>query len=225
MKNIETEAKKQKTYNKNKDKKITEKNKLINEIQIETKETLLPAIQKKMNDVVDFVVNTIGEKEGNMNSNQIMSLLARKSLSEIAMSSYNVSYTPQEIAVAFNIYLDMIDKINQVKKFPPTIHSFTTLLGITSETFENWKVDPEKREIANYINSYFIGAINTSTLIKEVEVIAGIYTTKTMGLIEKQAPVVVEHKKTTDVDDIQRQLEALKRDNVIEAEYEDAKNE
>ena len=154
-----------------------------------------------------------------------MSLLARKSLSEIAMSRYNISYTPQEIAIAFNIYLDMVDKINQVKKFPPTIHSFTTLLGITPETFDNWKVDPEKREIANYINSYFIGAINTSTLIKEVEVIAGIYTTKTMGLIEKQAPVVVEHKKTTDIGDIQKQLEALKRDNVIEAEYEEAENE
>ena len=42
-----------------------------------------------------------------------------------------------------------------------------------------------------------------------------------LGKIEQQTPVVVEHKKSTDINEIQAQLQALKRDKIIDAEYEE----
>ena len=217
----ETKMKIQKKNLENKTEKDLKKEKLVKKIKNETKEQLLPAIQTKMKDVVNYVVDILRE-EKILSSNQIMSILARKSLNEMAMGMYQVSYTPTEIAIAFNIYLDMIDKINQITNFPPTIHSFTTLLGITPQTFYNWLSDPEKKEIASYIKAYFIGAINTATLTKQVETIAGIYTTKTMGLIEEQQPIVIEHKKETNIDKINAQLNALKKDGkIIDAEFEE----
>ena len=36
---------------------------------------------------------------------------------------------------------------------------------------------------------------------------------------DTQQPIVVKHEKATDVEDINRQLEALKRDNVIDADW------
>lgn len=200
------------------DKRQEDKKELVKKIQEETRETLLPSIKGKMEEVSDFIIEKV--KEDDLSSIQIMSLIARKSLSEIALGG-QVSYTPQEIAAAFNIYLDMVDRINKVTKFPPTIHSFTTLLGITPATFNNWRQDPDKREICEYIHSYFIGSINEATLLKEVETIAGIYTTKTMGLVEQVVPMVIEHKKTTNVDEIQAQLQALKKEKVIDAEWEE----
>ena len=174
----ETKMKIQKKNLENKTGKDLKKEKLVKKIKDETKEQLLPAIQTKMNDVVNYVVDILREKE--------------------TLSS------------------------NQITNFPPTIHSFTTLLGITPQTFYNWLSDPEKKEIASYIKAYFIGAINTATLTKQVETIAGIYTTKTMGLIEEQQPIVIEHKKETNIDKINAQLNALKKDGkIIDAEFEE----
>ena len=41
-----------------------------------------------------------------------------------------ISYTAQEIKIAFNLYLQMINRINEIKPFPPTIESFTSFICI-----------------------------------------------------------------------------------------------
>lgn len=211
--------KQQKTIEKNRDSKKTKQQLLVKEIQEKAHNELLPALKNKMEEVSKYIENRMSTGDF-LNSSQVMSLIARRSLLEIA-SAGNVSYTPQEVGAAFNYYLDMIDKINQIKKFPPTIESFCLFMGISVPTYNNWLADPDKKNIMDYIHSYLLGAINTSTLTKEVETIAGIYTTKTMGKIEQQAPMVIEHKKTTDVDSIQAQIQALKKDNIIEADFEE----
>lgn len=222
--NEEIVNKQQATITKNRDKKKIEQQQLVKKIQEDAKNELMPALKNKMKEVAKYITERI-EKNGEfLNSSQIMSLIARRSMVEIA-SAGNISYTPQEVSVAFNYYLDMVDKINQVKKFPPTIESFCLFLGITVPTYNNWLADAEKKNVMDYIHSYLLGALNTSTLTKEVETIAGIYTTKTMGKIEQQAPMIIEHKKVTDVDSIQAQIQALKGNNVIEADFEEVEKD
>ena len=49
------------------------------------------------------------------------------------------------------------------------------------------------------------------------------FTLKTQhGFIEAQAPMVIEHKKTTDIDTINAQLQALKGNKIIDADYEES---
>lgn len=217
---LESIKKEKTTIRKNHDKIAKDKEKIVNEIQIKAHDELLPNMRNKMLEVSKYIEEKTSSSKEELNSSQIMTLIAKRSLSEIA-SGTTVTYTPQEISVGFNYYLDMINKINDIKKFPPTIESFCVFMGITVATYNNWLVNAEKKEIMDYIHSYLMGAINTSTLNREVDTIAGIYTTKTMGKIEKQAPVVVEHKKSANFDDISKQLEALKRDNIIDAEWEE----
>ena len=217
---LESIKKEKTTIRKNQDKLAKDKEKIVNEIQIKAHDELLPNMRNKMLEVSKYIEEKISNNKEELNSSQIMTLIAKRSLSEIA-SGTTVTYTPQEISVGFNYYLDMINKINDIKKFPPTIESFCVFMGITVATYNNWLVNAEKKEIMDYIHSYLMGAINTSTLNREVDTIAGIYTTKTMGKIEKQAPVVFEHKKSANFDDISKQLEALKKDNIIDAEWEE----
>ena len=131
----------------------------------------------------------------------------------------NITYTPQEIMLGFNLYLEMINKINEIKKFPPTVESFSIFMGISRSTYNNWLVDPDKREVMDYIHSYLLGVLATGGLMGEVREISAMYLQKTMGKVEAQQPIVVKHEKATDVEDINRQLEALKRDNVIDADW------
>ena len=47
----------------------------------------------------------------------------------------------------------------------------------------------------------------------------GLLISPAVAEVEAQQPIVVKHEKATDVEDINRQLEALKRDNVIDADW------
>ena len=210
-----------KTYIKNKDKKEIEKQKLIKQIKEESKDKLLPTLKEKTKEATQYIVDLLMKNgEDKVNNIQIMSIIAQRSLVDI-VNACNVTYTPQEIMIGFNLYLEMINKINEIKKFPPTVESFAIFMGISRTTYNNWLVDPNKKDVMDYIHSYLLGMLATSALTGEVREISAMYQQKVMGKIEATAPIIVEHKKTEDVDEIQAQLKALKKDKIIEAEYEE----
>lgn len=205
----------------NRETKKIEQEKMINKIKEETKDQLLPTLKKKTSELTSYIVDLLDKKgEEKVNNIQIMSLIAQRSMLEIA-NVCNVSYTPQEIMIGFNLYLEMINKINEIKKFPPTVESFCLFMGISRTTYNNWLVDVDKRIVMDYIHSYLLGVLATGGLMGEVREISAMYLQKTMGKVEAQQPIVVKHEKVTDVDDINRQLEALKKDNIIEASWEE----
>ena len=210
-----------KTYIKNKDKKEMEKQKLIEQIKEETKDKLLPTLKEKTKEATKYIVDLLRNKgEDKVNNIQIMSIIAQRSLVDI-VNAGNITFTPQEIMIGFNLYLEMINKINEIKKFPPTVESFAIFMGISRTTYNNWLVDPNKKDVMDYIHSYLLGMLATSALTGEVREISAMYQQKVMGKIEATAPIVVEHKKTENVDEIQAQLKALKQNKIIEAEYEE----
>ncbi len=204
---------------KNHEKKVAQQN-LIKKIQNSSKEALLPELKEKMRNTTDLIVNMINEKgEDGVNNIQIMSLISKGSLRETALGG-NIEYTAQEIRAGFDLYLDMILKINEVKSFPPTIESFTNFMGISRMEFSNWLVDIDRKSVAEYINSYLTGVLAAGSLTGDLKEVSSIYIQKTMGKIEQTAPTIIEHKKVTDVSEIQEQIAALKKDNAIDAEWE-----
>lgn len=210
-----------KTYVTNRDKKEIEKQMLVKKIQDETKDKLLPTLQEKTKEATDYIVELLQEKgENNVNNVQIMSIIAQRSMLDI-VNCGNISYTPQEIMIGFNLYLDMINRINEIKKFPPTVESFAIFMGISRTTYNNWLVDPDKKNTMDFIHSYLLGVLSTGGLTGEVREISAMYQQKVMGKVEAQQPIMVKHEVTANVDDIQKQLQALKKDKIIEAEYEE----
>lgn len=221
-KKIKTEEHKEKikqSNRENREKKIQEKEQLVNQIREKSKEKLLPTLKEKTTELTNYIIELLKNKgEEKVNNIQIMSLIAQRSMLEVANVG-NITYTPQEIMLGFNLYLEMINKINEIKKFPPTVESFSIFMGISRSTYNNWLVDPDKREVMDYIHSYLLGVLATGGLMGEVREISAMYLQKTMGKVEAQQPIIVKHEKATDIDDINRQLEALKRDNVIDADW------
>ena len=202
------------------EKKVAQEN-LIKSIQKSSKNSLLPDLRKKMEDTTNLVVNLLNEKgEENVNNIQIMSLISKGSLRETALGG-NIEYTAQEIRAGFDLYLDMIMKINEIKSFPPTIESFTNFMGVSRTEFGHWLVDIDRKSVAEYINSYLTGVLATGSLTGDLKEVSSIYIQKTMGKVEQTAPTIIEHKKVTDVSEIQEQIAALKKDKVIEVEWEE----
>lgn len=212
--------KKKKNFNKNRDKKILEKQEMIEKIQKQSKDMLIINLKEQTKKLTNYIVDLLNKKgEENVNNIQIMSLIAQRSMLEIANVG-NLTFTPYEINIAFNLYLEMINKINDIKKFPPTVESFSLFLGISRNTYNNWLVDFEKKEVMDYIHSYLLGVLSTGGLTGEVRELSTMYQQKVMGKIEAQTPIIVEHKKTADIDSINQQLNSLKKSKIINAEFE-----
>lgn len=222
-KNSESQLKRQKSCKEQRDKREIAKQNLVNEIQKESREQLLPVLKQKTTELTNYIVDLLSLKGKEKVSNiQILSLIAKKSMLEIANAGNQPLYTPQEIAIGFNSYLEMINKINEIKTFPPTIESFSLFMGISRSCYNNYLVDPDKREIMEYIHSYLLGTLASGGLTGELREITSMFISKTMGKVEQTNPVIVKHEVEVDVDSIQSQLQALKRDKIItEADYEE----
>ena len=206
----------------NEDKKEISKQKQIEKIKKEARGLLLPSLQEKVKELTDLILNKIDVNK-NTNNIQIMSMIAKASTLDNFYAG-NISYTPQELRIGFDLYLEMINKINDVKPFPPTIESFTAFMGMSRATYNNYLVDVERRDVMEYIHSYLLGVLATGSLMGELKEISSIYLQKSMGKVEQVQPIVVEHKKVENIDDIKAKLESLKKDNIIEATYEEEDN-
>ena len=194
---------------------------LVNEIKEKTKDLLLPSIHKKMESVAELIKEKVSNNNG-LTVSQILPLITKRSREDIACIQ-NKTYTSYELGEALNIYIDMIAEINKICKFPPSKGSFCALLGITRKTYDNYLCDPEKVDVMGLIDDYITTTALTSAQLRELDSITTMFSLKAQhGFVEAQAPMVIEHKKTTDIDTINAQLEALKGNKIIEADYEES---
>ena len=194
---------------------------LVNEIKEKTKDLLLPSIHKKMESVAELIKEKVSNNNG-LTVSQILPLITKRSREDIACIQ-NKTYTSYELGEALNIYIDMIAEINKICKFPPSKGSFCALLGITRKTYDNYLCDPEKVDVMGLIDDYITTTALTSAQLRELDSITTMFSLKAQhGFVEAQAPMVIEHKKTTDIETINAQLEALKGNKIIEADYEES---
>lgn len=225
IKSEEAELKRQKKFNENRDKKLQQQEQLVNQIREETKDLLLPSIRNKMNEVAEVIKEKVSQNNG-LTVSQILPLITKRSTSDIAVIQ-NKSYTSYELGEALNIYMEMIAKINTICKFPPGKGSFCSLLGISRKTYDNYMVDPDKMDIMGIIDDYITTSVLTSAQLGELREISSMFTLKSQhGFVEASAPVIIEHKKETNLEEIQNQLNALKKEGtIIDAEFEDVEED
>ena len=210
----------QETIKRNSHAKKVQEQEIVKEIQEQTKEMLLPAIKEKSEEVAKYIEETCKNDRG-LTSTQILPLIAKRSISDIATAG-SKTYTAQELGIAFNFYIDMIEKINKYTKFPASKGTFCMLLGISTVTYNNYLQDPEKCEIMRIIDDYITNSILTSAQLGELREITSMFSLKAQhGFVEAQAPTVIEYKKKVDVDDIQAQLAEMKKGKIIDANYEE----
>lgn len=193
---------------------------LAKKMQEETKEMLLPSIRNKMEEVANVIKEKVAHNNG-LTVSQILPLITKRSTSDIA-TIQNKSYTPYELGEALNIYMEMIAKINTICKFPPSKGSFCALLGISRKTYDNYMCDPNKIDIMGIIDDYITTSVLTSAQLGELREISSMFNLKTQhGFVEAQTPTVIEYKKTTNIDEINAQISALKDKKIIDAEYDE----
>ncbi|MCI9585688.1 MAG: hypothetical protein HFH45_03545 [Bacilli bacterium] len=211
-----------KSISEKKDRETIQRQTILNELQESSKEFILPEIKKKATELSEYIEENIDKGKNGLTATSILPLIAKRSLTDQALAGH-ITFTPQELAIAFDIYVQVMSEINKYTSFPPSKQTFCLFTGITTQTYNNYLQDPEKCEIMRTIEDYITANKLVSAQLGELREISTMFELKSQhGWVEAQAPVVIEHKKETNVDDIKKKLAAIKG-KVIDAEYEEKK--
>lgn len=174
-------------------------------IQKEYQENLRENLEQRLYDLI-YKLNHVpaGEK---LSMIQLKSLISQKSV--IGLSP---KYNNTELAILFEYYKQFIEKINEFQNFLPSKKNFCSFIGISSATYDNWRrsEDNERAEIMQKIDDYITDLMLTASQNGEIKEITTIFRSKSEhGLTEAVAPLVIEHKGTTNIDMIRKQIAAI----------------
>lgn len=205
------------------DKDIIKRNEIMQEIQKSANDFLLPEMKKKVEEVSQFVEERLDKGKLGLTAAQILPLIARRSLADMALAGH-YAYTVQELSVGFDLYIQMLQKINEYTRFPPSKQSFCLFMGISTYTYNNYLQDPEKCEIMRIIDDYITTNKLTSAELGEIKEISTMFELKAQhGWVEASAPVVIKHETKSSMEDIKAKIASIKG-KVIDAEFEEKEN-
>lgn len=201
------------------EKDFEDKKEMAEKVFQNTKNEIIPAIKNKVQ-IISEEVERIVSNDSGLLAPRIEKLIGNRSISDIVCIK-NKTFTSEELLIALQFYKEMIAKINEFTLYPPSKYNFCSFLGITTQTYDNYKQDIDKLEAIRMIDDYIAGVNFTSAQLRKIDTIMTMFGLKSMhGLVEAQAPVVIEHKKEANIDDIKAKIASMKG-KIIDAEYEE----
>lgn len=160
-------------------------------------------------------LNEMAEKIGEMkvteglSAIQINDLLRPKTLMGQAPK-----YTAEQLSIIFDYYRKTLVEVNKRFKYPPSKENFCAFAGMSTATYNQYLTgaDENKQEIMLMIDDYIRENMLTSAQLRQLDCVSTIFRGRsTMGMMEAQAPIIIEHKHETTSNEIQARLETLKR--------------
>lgn len=155
------------------------------------------------------LTNKLQNIDGTLSTIELKTLISQKNVIGISPK-----YSNAEVAILFDYYKQFIEQINKVQSYLPTKKNFCSFIGISSNQYDNWRQseDSERAEIMQMIDDYITDLQLTSAQNGEIKEVTTIYRTKAEhGMIEATAPVVIEHKAETNINNIMKQIEAINK--------------
>lgn len=153
------------------------------------------------------LIHKLKHVEKDLSVIELKSLLSQKNTIGVSPK-----YNNTELAILFDYYKQFIEKINEVTNLLPTKKNFCSFIGVSSNQYDRWRQsdDSERAEIMQIIDDYITDLQLTASQNGQVKEISTIYRTKAEhGMVEAQAPIVIQHKSEASINDIRRQIEAI----------------
>jgi len=126
----------------------------------------------------------------------------------------NITYTADELYIIYQEFIRMISEINKKLKYLPSKKKFCSFAGISTSTYGSYlqDFDANKRNVMQMIDDYITDVNLSSAQQGDVREITTMFRSKAEhGMIEASAPVVVEYKKSLNIDEIKDKLATLGR--------------
>ena len=203
------------------DRKKVQRREIGNKMLKEAQKDLIPLMKKKVEEIAIKIEETIGSENG-LIAPQIELILGNRSLNDLASASIQRSYTPEELLIGLEMYRQVIAMINTKIIYPPSIYTFCSFMNMSSTTYKNYKLDPDRVEVMQMIDDYIAGIQLTSAQMGKLKEITTIFGLKSIhGFYEAQAPVQIKQEIKLDIDEIQKTVRELNKGKPIDVEFEE----
>lgn len=171
--------------------------------------------KKKLPNLLETRIEALSKELHNGNPNSKLSELEINFLlRQGGKITKNFKYTAAELEIIFDYYQEAMTEINKKQIFPPTKKNFCAFAGISSSTYDTYLRSPDdaKREVMLMIDDYITDTTLTLAQNGKIREITTMFRGKTEhGMVEANAPVVIEHKTGVDFATIASRIEAIKR--------------
>lgn len=164
-------------------------------------------LKERLEDELYNLINKLNHIDDSLSTIELRNLLSRKTVIGVPPK-----YSNTELGILFDYYKQFIEQINKVQTYLPTKKNFCSFAGISSKTYDHYMQsdDAERREIMQMIDDYITDITLTSAQNGEIKEITTIFRAKAEhGIIEQTAPVVIEHRSETNINEIMKQISAV----------------
>ncbi len=132
--------------------------------------------------------------------------------------------TNDELFIAFDEYKKVMLLINQKVRYTPSIQSFCSFIGISTQMYKNYlnDTDDERRNIMQMIDDYITGSILGASQRREIDSSTSMFVVKAQhGIVEQpQRMEIAITKANFDIDDIMSDIEKIKnKGSIVDVEF------
>jgi hypothetical protein len=145
--------------------------------------------------------------------------------------SVKVSYTNDELNIAFNEFRLLLAKLSEkMQDITPSIEMFCAYIGISTGTYKSWRnsSDEMRREVMNRIDDYIVDTSLNLAVRKKTDNYTTVFRAKAQhGMVEQSAPIIVEHRNAPDRNEMLDKISGIREKygigKVVEADFKEKK--
>ena len=145
--------------------------------------------------------------------------------------SVKVSYTNDELNIAFNEFRLLLAKLSEkMPNMTPSIEMFCAYIGISTGTYKSWRnsSDEMRREVMNRIDDYIVDTSLHLSVQKKTDNYTTVFRAKAQhGMVEQSAPQIVEHRIAPDRSEMLSKVSDMREKygigKVVDADFKEKK--
>ena len=145
--------------------------------------------------------------------------------------SVKVSYTNDELNIAFNEFRLLLAKLSEkMPNMTPSIEMFCAYIGISTGTYKSWRnsSDEMRREVMNRIDDYIVDTSLHLSVQKKTDNYTTVFRAKAQhGMVEQSAPIIVEHRTAPDRNEMLDKISGIREKygigKVVDADFKEKK--
>lgn len=181
----------------------------------------LPLVLKQRLEVIETALEKELADVNGLKSARIHQLISRQAYYSISSTT---GYSAQELFIVFQVYQDVIDKINQKVLFIPSQKNFCSFAGFSTNTYKNYLQSPDddKRNVMQMVDDYISDLIIDASKMRKTDNSSSIFELKALHqMAEAVNPQVINLGGQINVDQVLDRIAQIKQGNVIDADFKE----
>lgn len=185
----------------------------------------LPEILKQRLETITTALATELKDFSGLKETRIHQLISRDSY--LSINEGVVKYTPTELMIVFEVYKEIVVKVNEIVLFVPSRASFCSFAGFSTITFKNNLQSPndDTRNAYQIIEDYIIEMNMSSSKMRKTDAATSIFEMETVHqMVKATTPQIINVNHSDNYESIKNRILELQNREIVDADFKEKEN-